>query len=68
MNLAFVANLFNNFPALDPADLEEEFEPYIETREEKSKLYIHELETCRCLLEFVLETGCCLPRVALLET
>jgi len=39
LNLAFVANLFNNFPALDPADmdLDEEFEPYIESREEKSK-------------------------------
>ena len=39
LNLAFVANLFNNFPALDPNDieLEEEFEPYIESREEKSK-------------------------------
>jgi len=38
LNLAFVANLFNNYPALDPADMEEveEFEPYIETREEKT--------------------------------
>ena len=40
MNLAFVANLFNHFPALDPNDIEEdveEYEPYIESREEKSK-------------------------------
>jgi len=38
LNLAFVANLFNNFPALDPADIDEdeEFEPYIESREEKT--------------------------------
>ena len=37
LNLAFVANLFNNFPALDLEELEEEFEPYEENREEKSK-------------------------------
>lgn len=38
LNLAFVANLFNNFPALDPNDLEEdvEYEPYVESREEKT--------------------------------
>ena len=35
MNLAFVANLFNKFPALDPPD--EEIEEIEETREEKSK-------------------------------
>lgn len=35
LNLAFVANLFNHYPALDQADLEE-FEPYIENREEKT--------------------------------
>ena len=33
LNLAFVANLFNNHPALDPP--EEEFEIIEETREEK---------------------------------
>lgn len=40
MNLAFVAHLFNNYPALDLEDLDEdlEIEPYEETREEKSKL------------------------------
>ncbi|XP_071795457.1 plastin-3-like [Asterias amurensis] len=34
MNLAFVANLFNKFPALDPPD--EEIEEIEETREEKT--------------------------------
>ena len=40
LNLAFVAHLFNNYPALDLEDLDEdlEIEPYEETREEKSKL------------------------------
>ena len=33
LNLAFVANLFNNHPALDPP--EEEFDIIEETREEK---------------------------------
>jgi len=39
LNLAFVANLFNNFPTLDPNDIEEdvEIEPYEESREEKSE-------------------------------
>ena len=36
LNLAFVANLFNNFPALDLEEIEEEYEPYEENREEKS--------------------------------
>ncbi|XP_065050995.1 plastin-2-like [Rhopilema esculentum] len=36
LNLAFVANLFNNFPALDLEEVEEEFEPYEENREEKT--------------------------------
>jgi len=37
LNLAFVANLFNNFPALDPPkeDIVEEFNTIEETREEK---------------------------------
>lgn len=37
LNLAFVANLFNNFPALELEETEEEYEPYEENREEKSK-------------------------------
>ncbi|XP_066925792.1 plastin-3-like isoform X2 [Clytia hemisphaerica] len=38
LNLAFVANLFNHFPTLDPNDIEEdvEYEPYEESREEKT--------------------------------
>ena len=40
LNLAFVANLFNNFPALELEEGElEEMEPYEETREEKSMLF-----------------------------
>ncbi len=35
--MAFVANLFNTYPALELGELEEEIEPYEETREEKSK-------------------------------
>ena len=41
LNMAFVANLFNNFPGLPPMDEEEqeqeEEEPYEETREDLSK-------------------------------
>ncbi|KAK6191582.1 hypothetical protein SNE40_003233 [Patella caerulea] len=36
LNLAFVANLFNNYPALDKVDNLEEFEAIEETREEKT--------------------------------
>ncbi|XP_057297858.1 plastin-3-like isoform X1 [Hydractinia symbiolongicarpus] len=37
LNLAFVANLFNHFPALDDADIEDvEIEDYEESREEKT--------------------------------
>lgn len=37
LNLAFVANLFNNYPALDkPDDVDMDFENYEETREEKT--------------------------------
>lgn len=36
LNLAFVANLFNMYPALELGEIEEEFEPYEETREEKT--------------------------------
>lgn len=39
LNLAFVAHLFNNYPALDLEDLDEdleEMEPYEESREEKT--------------------------------
>merc|ERR1719433_1024731 len=35
LNLAFVANLFNNFPGLDEPDCEEDLDKYNETREEK---------------------------------
>ena len=39
LNLAFVANLFKNFPALEqPEEVEE---VAAETREEKSELYTH---------------------------
>ena len=37
LNLAFVANLFNNFPALDDPEPGEEIPEIQETREEKSK-------------------------------
>ena len=36
LNLAFVANLFNKYPALDNPD-NDELDAIIETREEKSK-------------------------------
>jgi plastin-3 len=42
LNLAFVANLFNNHPQLDKPDgidLDQYLENIEETREEKSKLY-----------------------------
>ena len=40
--MAFVANLFNNLPALEKIEEpEEELEPYEETREEKSKLVLN---------------------------
>ena len=38
LNLAFVANLFNNYPALEPKDDIDLSEIHDETREEKSKL------------------------------
>ena len=38
LNLAFVANLFNNYPALEPAEDIDLSEIHDETREEKSKL------------------------------
>ena len=37
LNLAFVANLFNKFPALDEPETDE-LDAIVETREEKSKL------------------------------
>ena len=36
LNMAFVANLFNQYPALDKPD-DEDYEIIEETREEKSK-------------------------------
>ena len=36
LNLAFVANLFNNFPALEGVDENLELDIHEETREEKS--------------------------------
>lgn len=38
LNMAFVANLFNHYPALPELDEEEPEEVYEETREEKSML------------------------------
>ena len=35
LNMAFVANLFNHYPALEPVEVE--FENVEETREEKSE-------------------------------
>ena len=35
LNIAFTANLLNNYPNMDPPEIEEE--EIIETREEKSK-------------------------------
>ena len=42
LNLAFVANLFNMYPALDKAEIDVDTlgEIHEETREEKSKLYL----------------------------
>ena len=41
LNLAFVANLFNNHPSLDKPDIDwEGLENLEETREEKSKLIL----------------------------
>ena len=37
LNLAFVANLFNKFPALDEPETDE-LDAIVETREEKSEL------------------------------
>ena len=37
LNLAFVANLFNKYPALDEPETDE-LDAIVETREEKSKL------------------------------
>ena len=55
LNLAFVANLFNNFPALDLEEIEEEYEPYEENREEKSKICIK--NCCRnCVLKATYKT------------
>ena len=39
LNLAFVANLFNNYPALDEPEVE--IEVIEETREEKSEEFFH---------------------------
>ena len=39
LNLAFVANLFNKYPALDNPE-SDELDAIIETREEKSKLFL----------------------------
>lgn len=39
LNLAFVANLFNNHPGLDQPDEIEGLESIEETREEKSELF-----------------------------
>ncbi|XP_064599955.1 plastin-3-like [Liolophura sinensis] len=36
LNLAFVANLFNTYPALDNADVDVDIQQYEETREEKT--------------------------------
>lgn len=38
LNIAFVANLFNNHPALDEPDEPIEYETFEESREEKSIL------------------------------
>lgn len=43
LNLAFVANLFNNHPGLDQPDEIEGLESIEETREEKSELFSHTL-------------------------
>lgn len=34
--MAFVANLFNTYPALEPIEVDEDIDVYVETREEKS--------------------------------
>ena len=43
LNIAFTANLLNNYPNLDPPEVEEEI---IETREEKSKFEHINLSHC----------------------
>ena len=53
LNVAFVANLFNNHPGLDqPINLTENFEPIEENREEKSKFFFHfgYFQTFLCVL------------------
>jgi hypothetical protein len=41
LNLAFVANLFNNHPSLDKPDINwDDIENMEETREEKSKIFL----------------------------
>ena len=46
MNLAFVANLFNNCPSLDKPDIDwNDIENMEETREEKSKLVFNSAAT-----------------------
>ena len=49
LNLAFVANLFNNFPALDLEEIEEEYEPYEENREEKSMKTLFTFKFIGCI-------------------
>ena len=38
LNLAFVANLFNNYPGFDQVDVDVDIEVIEESREEKSEL------------------------------
>jgi hypothetical protein len=56
LNLAFVANLFNNHPSLDKPDINwDDIENMEETREEKSKnfcLFVY-LKTCPLIYLYV---------------
>lgn len=57
LNLAFVANLFNNYPALEGVDANIELDIHEETREEKSKgFFTHLTQKWYPFLLFV----CCL--------
>lgn len=53
LNLAFVANLFNNHPGLDQPEQIEGLEAIEETREEKSKLYTKQKRLTKIINNFL---------------
>lgn len=54
LNLAFVANLFNNHPGLEQTNGTVEYETVEETREEKSKCFLGQLRLLNCSLLLLL--------------